>query len=70
MSPEREHVTAQAMGVGAIVFTGIFASGIRLDEPLSVLPPLLMYVYLQAIFRLSLRRAKRQRRKRTFAFIA
>ena len=66
---EGEHLTVQAFGITCLLATGYLASGIRVSEPLSLLPPLLIYACLQAIFRLGIRRAQRPIRRRAFLFI-
>ncbi len=53
-----------------LLATGCRASGIRVSDPLSLLPPVLVHAWLPAIFRLGIRRAKRPIRRRAFLFIA
>ena len=68
--PEVAHLSIQSVGIFCLVLTGYAAWGIRTSEPLSVLPPVLIYIFLQAIFRLGIRQAKRPIRARAFLFIA
>ena len=70
LDPETERFNLQALGVGCLIFTGYLASVVRLTEPLSLIPLLVVYTCLQALFRLGARHAERPRRARTFLFIA
>lgn len=70
MSPEEGHFSAQSLGFGCLVIMGVVASGVRLAEPLSILPVLLVYALVQSIFRLSVRWAGRPIRKRNLLFVA
>lgn len=70
MSPEEGHFYVQTLGVGCLVVTGMFASWVRVDEPVSVVPVLLVYAVTEAVFRLAVRLAGRPLRKRNLVFIA
>ena len=67
---EEAHLYVQSAGILCLVLSGYASWGIRASEPLSVLPPVLIYVLLQALFRLGIRQAKRPIRAQAFLFIA
>ena len=70
LDPEKAHRVLQVFGVMCLFFTGLLVSLVRVTEPLSLIPLLVVYLFLQAVFRLGARQAERPRRARTFLFIA
>lgn len=70
LPPKEAHLAAQSLGVFCLVFIGWLALGLRASEPLYLVPLIVIYLWLQAMFHLSVRQAKRPIRARTFLFIA
>ena len=68
-STKQEHFILQTLGVGCLIFMGYVLTALRLSEPLSVIPALLIYLFLQAILRIGMIGSSRPRRVRNFLFI-
>ncbi|WP_101394428.1 hypothetical protein [Phycicoccus duodecadis] len=56
-------------GVFCAATTVWMVAGIRFTQPISLLPPVLMYAFMQGIFRLGVLQSGRRLRKRNLLFI-
>ena len=70
LTPRQEYLNAQSTGVAFAFITLYFVAQVDLRDASSLMLPVFLYLIMQLIFRLGLKRTDRKRGWRNLLFIA